>query len=363
MATVSGLSVQQAQAQLDALRAQGKTESISKEAGKLADYIKTLEPERFGAESVARAKEKLAYSMAQPPAATTAGTPTSGAGLGFSTTSAGAPIDLNKIYESALQSEDIKNLEKELTTKKDALNRATTDINDNPFYSEATRVGKIAKLNDQAQREISTLEGSLAQRKADAQVKVNIATQQYNIQNQEYQNNISRLNLLISSGALLNASGSDIANIAMATGMSTGMVNGIISKMKTEQIKPTIINDTDDAGNVTVAVLDANTGKVISQTSLGKIGKSKTVAEGITGTTKVTEQQAAQVVAPKLQAEIGGDGHVSENTYIAARNAWASLGLDPAAFDSQFGYQYVNPNYYESYKITNDKVLSYFRGY
>ena len=78
----------------------------------------------------------------------------------------------------------------------------------------------MKKAND----EINTLQYQISEKKADAQVKINIATQQYNIDSQEYQQNLTKLNMLITSGALMNASGSDISQIAVATGMSTEMV-------------------------------------------------------------------------------------------------------------------------------------------
>lgn len=62
MGKVTGLTYEQARAKQAELKAQGKTLSTSKEMGKLEDYIKTLKPENYGAETVESAKKKLATS-------------------------------------------------------------------------------------------------------------------------------------------------------------------------------------------------------------------------------------------------------------------------------------------------------------
>ena len=277
MGKVTGLTYEQARAKQAELKAQGKSLSTSKEMGKLENYIKTLRPENYGEDQVASAKLAL-KSSTQPLAGTSGASGISGSGTSSTMGTMGAPatLDLNRMYEEGMKSSEITTLEQQLAEKKTARTTAETNINDNPWYSEATRVGKQAKLNEQSQSEIKDLEDSLAQKKADVQVKLNIATQQYNIESQAYQQNLSKLNLLISSGALLNASGNDISSIALATGMSTSMVKGIQTQMQENKVKPSVITSTNDAGVVTVSVVDANTGKVISQNSLGAVGNAQT---------------------------------------------------------------------------------------
>ena len=266
--------------------------------------------------------------------------------------SGGQPtIDLNSIYNKELNSPDILSLQKEIDTKKQGYNTAVTSINDNPFASEATRVGKIARLDNTAQREILTLEEKLAQRKADAQVKVNVATQQYNINSQQYQNELSKLNMLISSGALLNASGNDVAQIAQLTGMSTSMINGIQNKMKTDAIKPQVITNTDNNGRVTVSVIDGNTGKVISQNSLGNIGsadKTSTANQYKPGT--ATYVSAVNAMTQDLQSQAGSDKRVSPDSYTNYRQQWVQAGFDPSDFDSAFK-GFINPTHAQDYLV------------
>jgi hypothetical protein len=289
MATTTGLTYEQLAAKISALKAQGKTESTSKELGKYVNAQMLLKPAGFSSDALKNAQAQINMST-QTPAGTSGSSAMSNGSSGLGTPSGSpASIDLNKIYESAMTSPELVALEKQLADKQTARTTAETNINDNPWYSEATRVGKIAKLTDQSQREIEDIQSQVAQKKADAQVKVNIASQQYNIEDKNYQNQLQKLNLLISSGALLNASGGDIASIATATGMSTSMVTGMINQMKENKVKPSVITSTNDAGVVTVSVVDANTGKVISQNSLGAVGNAQT---GTKDTTAATQEKA-----------------------------------------------------------------------
>lgn len=250
--------------------------------------------------------------------------------LGSSTLTAGAPtIDLNSIYDKAMNSKDILDLQKEVDTKKQALNTAMTNINDNPFASEATRVGKLARLSDSAGREINTAVEQLAQKKADAQVKINIATQQYQIDSQEYQNELSKLNTLISSGAIMGASGTDLAQIALATGISTSMLKGIVDTAKKSQEKLQIA--TNDNGDVTI--YDLNTGKVKS--TIKGIGNKQGGTAGSEKTQRFSEATQA------LESMKGVDGKVDETVFDNTRNAFRASGGTLEEFNSNF-YNYIN---------------------
>lgn len=63
MANIKSMTLEQAKAYQKELKAQGKTESTSKEAGKVADYIKTLQPEKYGEETVTSAYQKLSRGV------------------------------------------------------------------------------------------------------------------------------------------------------------------------------------------------------------------------------------------------------------------------------------------------------------
>lgn len=60
---IKSMTLEQAKAYQQELRSQGRTESTSKEAGKLADYIATLEPEKYGEERLSEAYSKLSRGV------------------------------------------------------------------------------------------------------------------------------------------------------------------------------------------------------------------------------------------------------------------------------------------------------------
>ena len=65
------------------------------------------------------------------------------------------------MYEQAMNDPALKALQDELVAKQTARDSAEADINDNPYYTEATRVGKIAKLDAKANDEINTLQSQV----------------------------------------------------------------------------------------------------------------------------------------------------------------------------------------------------------
>lgn len=337
-------------------KALGKTESTSKSLAKAVIKLKQFNPQQFdleaGGGNAAILQRGVEDPNAQLPGATP-GSATSGIPGAPGTTPTGVP-NLQNIYDQATSTPEITQLQSELTAKKDALTKAVANINDNPFYSEATRTGRVAKLEDRAQREIADIQDQLNLKNADAQTKVNIALQQYDINNQAYQTQLQRLNFLISSGALLNVSSADLADLAVSTGLTTDMIKGIQTKMVEDKVNPTVITNTDDSGNVTVSVVDATTGKTISQNSLGTIGKASSMSSA--DETKPGGQlynAATQAVISDLESVSGDDGYVAPIDFRNLRAQWiALLGAESAGdFDSAFK-SYVNPSHAQEYSVS-----------
>lgn len=286
---------------------------------------------------------------------------TGSGGSSSSMTSTMPTINLNELYQKELNSPEMLGLQKEIETKKLGYNTAVTNINDNPYASEATRVGKIRRLDESAQREIQNLEGNLAQRKADAQVKMNIATQQYQIDSQSYQNELNKLNMLISSGALLNANSKDIGQIAMATGLTTSMVKGIQSKIKSDQVKPQVITSTNDAGVVTVSVIDGNTGKVIGQNSLGAIGNKQTGGSSSDlAQEKMFNSAIATGIAQLKQGENWGTVYDRILTQFSGTVTEEEIPMLKAVIDQGLGLSWREGGAYEQYakKLGENKTSS-----
>ena len=339
--TVEGIK-----AKISELKKQGKTESTSKEVGKLVNALKVLTPDKYGADQVEYAKTSL-QSNTTPATkemlglTSTASKSDAGSGsLMPGGSGSSSAIDLNSIYENALADSNTTTLEEELNAKKMAKDAASADINDNPFYTEATRVGKIAKLDEKANNEINTLQDQITQAKADAQVKVNIATQQYNIDSQEYQNNLSKLNTLISSGAIAGASSSDISSIALATGMSTSMINSIITKVK--EGNRSLQTTTDNAGNVTI--FDANTGQIVS--TIKGIGSANTTTPSSTQE-KAFDSAISDGIA---QLQKGEDwGTVWDRIWAKFKGTGSDEDLI-LAIDTGLGTSWRESNAYQKYR-------------
>ncbi len=274
MAKTTGLNAAQLRAKIEEGKAQGLEESKSKKLGKYVDALKVLEPGSYDKGQVAESQKKLSTST--QPGGT--GSVLPGGSSGVPAGQGGQPgaIDLTSIYNNALNDPALTSIEAELNAKKSARDAALADVNDNPFYTEATRVGKQAKVNAASTNEINTLQGRLDAGKAEAQIKVNLATQQYNIQNQQYQQNLQKLQTLISTGGILNATSADLAQIAVATGFTPTEIKSIQDKARSDQVKPQVM--TDSSGNVTL--FDGATGKVIAK--VGNIGKGTGTGTGDT---------------------------------------------------------------------------------
>jgi hypothetical protein len=209
-----------------------------------------------------------------------------GGGLG-----GGQPtLDLQSTYDKLYKTPEIQTANQAIIDKQaeiEKVKKAAADevakINDNPYLSEATRVGKIDKLQNKANADINNLSGEMGNLqnnlntlRSNAETQLNLNLKQYDINHQAMQDSLSRLNALVSMGALSSASSSDIAQLSAQTGVSTAMLQGVIQKAKTADIAPYITTATDNNGNLTIVAVDKNTGTIINTQSVGGVGKSKT---------------------------------------------------------------------------------------
>jgi hypothetical protein len=187
-------------------------------------------------------------------------------------------INLPELYKSLYQGSGISSKEQELATTAQQLAAAKAKINDNPFLSEATRVGRIAKLDSLYNDSVGNLQSEIAMRKADIETQLNLQTKQFDIQSQQAQQSISQFNSLLASGALDNASGTDIANITASTGISSDMIKSAINNRRLSNLTTTtqtfddgtnegfIIYTLDQSGNIVNEVKKV-TGQSAKQTT------------------------------------------------------------------------------------------------
>jgi len=147
MPSTTGKSLDELKQMRKDLMSQGQQLSTSKSLGKIEQAIKVANPSGYSADQVSSAQQNL--KLINEPTVSGMGT----------------------VANSATPTSDASNLEKLLADKQDALVKATSNVNDNPWYSEATRVDKLAKLNNIAQLEISNIQSQVAQKKQDEQYR------------------------------------------------------------------------------------------------------------------------------------------------------------------------------------------------
>jgi hypothetical protein len=273
-------------------------------------------------------------------------TPTAGMGTPGATPSGASgysmptqpTIDLQATYDKAYNTPEITSAQAEVNAAdqkilaaQKARDEATAINNDNPFYSEATRVGKINQINEKYNADLTTMQneknlaaGKLAQLKSDAEIKINLAMKQYDINNQQYQDQLKQFNALLSAGALVNAAPEDIAAYATAVGMPYAMIAGVVAQQKKEEIKPQMITSTDDNGNVTATIIDTATGDVIKQTSLGTIagGSSGTGGIGNKNVNSLKKDVANWMTLEQLAQKYVGI--IDQNTVVSVYNTFHS---------------------------------------
>ena len=243
-------------------------------------------------------------------------------------------IDLAGEYKSLYESLGLQGYkdavmakQQEMLALREETDKAAALINENPWSSAANRTGRLAKLEDTYNKKAQVLSAQAAleqQKYTDAynelNTQMNLKTQQYNIDTNNFDYNINQLNSLLSLGALDNASADSLATIAAQTGFTSGMINSMIQTQKNARMNPTLLQYTDDYGNVTAVLMDANTGNIINQQSLGRLDTSR--------------------LSPSSLSGGGGSGSLSGslsdvNSLLSTRQKMKDAGYDTTVIDAQ----------------------------
>lgn len=213
----------------------------------------------------------------QAPTTTATVTPTATGGQAPSVF-APAPLDLNATYQGLVSSAGLTAKDSEIAQKKQQATAAKAQINDNPFLSEATRVGRVAKIDQLANDTIGNLQNEVATKRADIQMQLELQTKQFDINSQQAQLNLSQFNSLLTMGALDNASPEDIANITRSTGLSSSVIANAINSKKVSGYE-TSTKSFDDGTNEGFIIYTIDPmGNVVSQ-SKQVTGKSTPKAQ------------------------------------------------------------------------------------
>ncbi len=266
---------------------QGAGQAVSQEvnkqtsiaAGKAPDanqnYINGLNAVTAAAPTSAPTAAPKVAPLATP--TTPTGTPSAGTGTDFV---APTPIDLPGLYQTLTKSAGVSTIEQALADKATAYAEAQKKINDNPFLSEATRVGRVAKLSADYNNQIKNEQDLLALRKADVETQLNLQSKQFDITSQAARDAMERFNTLLKMGSLDGASGEDIANIVRSTGLSSSAIQSAINNKRmgdlTTEVKAFddgtndgfVVYTYDKLGNI------VNSQKQVTGTSTSKIKAS-----------------------------------------------------------------------------------------
>ena len=208
--------------------------------------------------------------LAQPTGQPT-GTP-GGAGVGIQ--SPQVP-NLPDIYKGLYEQSGISGLESQYSDLEKQYIEAKGKINDNPFLSEATRVGRVAKLESLFTERTANTRNQIATKKADVETQLNLQMKQFDINSQAAKQALDQFNTLLSAGALDSASGEDIANLTRSTGIGSSMIYSAIEANQKKNVKTSTISF-GDGTNQGFAIINEQTGEIIKKQN---VASSKPKAE------------------------------------------------------------------------------------
>ena len=184
-------------------------------------------------------------------------------------------IDFSDLFDTLHAESGITELEAQLSAQTQSFNDAQSKINDNPFLSEASRVGRIQKLQIDFNANSQGTRDDIATKKADIETKLNIQMKEFEINSQQASQNLERFQILLSSGALNNATGEDIANITRATGLSSSMIYSMIEANKNKNVQTSVIS-WDDGENQGFSIINTQTGEIIKTDTVAQSEPSST---------------------------------------------------------------------------------------
>ena len=199
-------------------------------------------------------------------------------------------LDLPTLYKNLYSEKGISDIEKKISEAEQAKATAELNINDNPFLSEATRLGRIQKLNTDYENRTAGWRNELATKKADIETQLNIQTKQFDINSQSAQFELSKFNTLLQAGAFDNASGEDIAGVTRATGLSSNMINSAVQARKDSQVQTSTVSF-DDGTNQGFAVINSKTGEIITKQTIAGSKPTKTSGAGADANNQVLDVQ------------------------------------------------------------------------
>jgi len=344
----------------------GAGQLVSKEVNLQSDAAQGNKPGDIEIYLASQRKAALAGASAGGSGMTAGGSTAGGGTLGTGATGkAGVNLmeEQQKLYDASGMTDinqKIKDLEASVDMKKKEADKRVAEVNENPFLSDASRVGAIAKINaglndsltsDQAN--LTNLQGQATAKTAEINQKLGIITQQFDMDKATRAENLALFNSLLGSGALQSATPQDLSNLSIQTGLPISFIQSAIGKANAADVQ---IEKTEDSnGNVTFVTLDKKTGKILSQEGAGKIGK------GTTGTAGSITQQFANDAAT-VTSQTTPSGWVGQFPLLVAKYApYMTLEeIYSNYLKSPLGQQYGTP---KEDPVEIKEIYDQYRGY
>ena len=333
----NGTFAQQAGVIHPASNQQGAGQTVSSEVNAQGDAAQGLAP-----------GTNQAY-IDQQNATNEGGSGTSGASAGVSGASGtgvsgamGEPqgeVDLTGTYKGLLESSGVSALQDEYLEKERQFIEAKGKINDNPFLSEASRVGREAKITKLFNERTANLQNEIAMKKADVETMMNLHIKQLDMNSEATQRNIDNLNNFIAMGAFDGASGETIAEWTRKTGVSSDLILSAIEANKKGE-EPSLHYSENDSGEQFLTVVSSQ-GDVISQKSLGIGGEDGGGGGSTSGNTESNFMQSAKTIRGK---DINGQWWGEFPQLVANYAPYMSLEkIYQLYLKSSLGQQYGTP--------------------
>lgn len=171
----------------------------------------------------------------------------------------------------------------QLQVTKDVYQKAIDDIKKNPDLPKSLAARRLSQVAEDQKFTITQLMGNLEMLETqidDANNRVNQTFQIYEAEEEREIRTQARmqenLKFIIESGAIAGMTKEEMNSWASATGYNVASLQALKQKSLTPAINPYFVENTDNAGNVTVSVFDKNNPQkgVISSTNLGSVGKA-----------------------------------------------------------------------------------------
>lgn len=320
---------------------QGAGQAVSAEVNAQSAAQQGVSPQQF--ESYLQQQRQQQPSTARPVQQPTqqpqgAGFSEAGQSTGGGALNIQPAIDLPGLYKQLQESSGIKELENEYLQKEREFIEAKGKINDNPFLSEATRVGREAKIQKLFDERTANLRKDIETKKADIETQLNLQLKQLDIESNAAQLALSQFNTLLQTGALNNASPEDISAIASRTGMSVGMIQSAVSQSAMGDLS---IQAYDDGINQYYVTVDQR-GNIVNRQLVGPSKKTGTGDGGFDSSAFLAalyqdqtspsivqvESIINDVVAPAMSPQNGiGSQYIDElgRLWIYDRSGWVLM--------------------------------------